>query len=36
MLVSLSDTCVNSDDDGGGADSVADIDEYEGEVDENG
>lgn len=36
MLVSLSDTCVNSDDDdGGGADSTADIDDYEREVDEN-
>lgn len=37
MLVSLSDTCVNSDDDdGGGAGSMVDIDEYEREVDENG
>lgn len=37
MSVSLSDTCLNSDDyDDGGADSPADIDEYEREVDENG
>lgn len=40
MLVSLSDTCLNSDDDDddddGGVDSMADIDDYEREVDENG
>lgn len=37
MLVSLSDACLNSDDyDDGGADRTADVDEYEGEVDENG
>lgn len=37
MLVSLSDACLNSDDyDDGGSDSMADIDEYEREVDENG
>lgn len=35
--MSLSDTCLNSDDcDGGGPDSMADIDEYERQVDENG
>lgn len=34
MLVSLSDTSDDYED--GGADSTADIDEYEGEVDENG
>lgn len=37
MLVSLSDTCLNSVDyDDGEADSMADIDEYERQVDENG
>ena len=38
--MSLSDTCLNSDDDDddddGGVDSMADIDDYEREVDENG
>lgn len=36
----LSDTCLNTDDDDddddGGVDSMADIDDYEREVDENG
>lgn len=36
MFVSLSDACINSDDEDGGADNMADIDEYEKEVDENG
>lgn len=35
--MSLSDTYLNSDDyDDGGSDSMADIDEYERQVDENG
>lgn len=33
-MTKMSDTCVNNDD-GGGADSVGDIDDDEGEVDEN-
>lgn len=36
MMMMVSGTCVNNDDhDGGGADSVGDIDDDEGEVDEN-
>lgn len=36
MMVMMSGTCVNNDSgDGGGADSVGDIDDDEGEVDKN-